>query len=118
MTHHDPPKHRCRGCQLAGLVPFPPDMPAPANWTPPPGSPAGRGEFPAAVAAAPAPARCRHLGAESVGLIDCPTCSGRVRLKAFPCALGLGEAGLAVPSRHCGLHCPGYAPAADATSSA
>jgi hypothetical protein len=111
VTHCNPPAPRCRGCQLAGLVPFPDDMPPPARL-------AGRGEFPTAVAAAPAPARCAHLGVEPVGLIDCPTCTGRVRLKAFPCALGLGEAGLAVPSRHCGLHCPGYTPAAGATSSA
>jgi hypothetical protein len=111
VSHCNPPAPRCRGCQLAGLVPFPEDMP-------PPGSPAGRGEFPTAVAAAPAPARCRHLGTEPVGLRDCPTCAGRVRKKEFACALGLGVAGRAVPSADCGLHCPGYAPAADATSSA
>jgi hypothetical protein len=108
VTHCNPPAPRCRGCQIAGLVPFLDDMP-------PPDSPVALGEFPAA---ASAPTRCTRLGTEPVGLRDCPTCTGRVRLKAFPCALGLGEAGLAVPSRHCGLHCPGYTPAAGATSSA
>jgi hypothetical protein len=118
LCGHNPPLRWCRQCKRAGLVPWEPGDSPPADWTPPPDSPAARGEFPAAVAATPAPARCAHLGAEPVGLIDCPTCTGRVRLKAFPCALGLGEAGLAVPSRHCGLHCPGYTPAAGATSSA
>jgi hypothetical protein len=64
------------------------------------------------------PARCAHLGTEPVGLRDCPSCRGRVRKKEFACALGLGVAGRAVPSQDCGLHCPGYTPATDATSSA
>jgi hypothetical protein len=45
----DPPRPRCRECQRAGLVPFPPDMPPPLAWTAPPGSPAARGEFPSPV---------------------------------------------------------------------
>jgi hypothetical protein len=67
----------------------------------------------------PPVARCAHLGTEKVGLRKCPTCTGNVRRKEYACALGLGVDGRAVPSEDCGPgRCPGYAPAADATSSA
>lgn len=58
-----------------------------------------------------AEARCLHLGADVVGLRQCPTCRGNVRLKEFACAVGLGVGGRAVPSLDCGPRCPGYRPA-------
>jgi hypothetical protein len=61
-----------------------------------------------------APARCRHLGTESVGLRNCPTCAGHVRRKEFACALrlGTGKGGTACPPVDCppGRACPGYIP--------
>lgn len=55
-------------------------------------------------------ATCRHLGAEPVGLRDCPTCGGRVRQKEFACTAGLGVGGRAVPTLDCSPACPGYFP--------
>jgi hypothetical protein len=72
--------------------------------TPTPGVP----DVPVMVAAGTV--ACRHLGKEPVGLRDCPTCAGRVRLKTFRCALGLGVAGEAVPSVDCGPQCSGFSP--------
>jgi FkbM family methyltransferase len=55
------------------------------------------------------PGPCVHLGPEVVGLRQCPTCRGNVRVKEFACALGLGVAGRAVPTQDCGPgRCAGY----------
>lgn len=60
---------------------------------------------------APPTGPCRHLGAEVVGYRECATCKGRVRLKEFACAVGLGVEGRAVPNRDCGPGlCSGYQP--------
>jgi hypothetical protein len=88
---HEPPIPTCRLCHLAGRFPWPP-------------------------AAVPSsPARCRYLGAIAVGLRGCESCTGRVQLKEFPCALRLGQGsgGAAAPRLDCppGRDCPGYQPA-------
>jgi hypothetical protein len=90
--NHNPPLPHCRLCQLHGRV---------AGGVAAPQLP---------VVVAIGEIACRHLGKEPVGLRDCPTCAGRVRLKAFRCALGLGVAGEAVPSVDCGPQCSGFSP--------
>jgi FkbM family methyltransferase len=55
------------------------------------------------------PGPCRHLGPDVVGLRQCPTCRGNVRVKEFACGLGLGVEGRAVPTQDCGPgRCVGY----------
>jgi hypothetical protein len=84
-------------------VTFPPNYvrrPGEAESPPTPGDPP---------LAAP-PARCVSLGVELVGLRQCQTCQGNVRLKEFACSLGLGVAGRAVPTIDCGPQCRGYEP--------
>lgn len=98
---HDPPKPWCRRCQLSGRVPFPVDMPPPKGWGV---------SIPGPSIATLRTGSCTFLGKESVGFRECPTCTGRVRLKEFACGAGLGIEGRAVPTVDCGPRCRGYTP--------
>lgn len=53
---------------------------------------------------------CVHLSDEPVGLRQCPSCRGNVRIKEFICGVGRGVEGKAVPSLDCGTRCKGYQP--------
>jgi len=101
MCSHDPTP-RCRRCQLAGVVPFPEDMPPPPEWEPP---------NPKVVTTRRLRSSplCLFLGEEATALRPCPTCKGTVRLKEFACAAGLGAGGRAVPTVDC-VGCKGYTP--------
>src|SRR5579872_7199565 len=59
----------------------------------------------------PAPLPCRHLGAPTGESALCPTCSGRVALKVFGCAIhGKCTQGKAVPGVACCTGCPDHSP--------
>ena len=56
-------------------------------------------------------AECVHLGPDTGTRRTCPTCSGRVELKVFQCAvLGICTKGKAVAGVACCTNCPEYSP--------
>lgn len=60
--------------------------------------------------AAPRPA-CRHLGPPTGGAVECPTCSGKVSLKLFACAVyEVCTPGKAAPGVANCPGCPSYSP--------
>ena len=57
-------------------------------------------------------APCRHLGPATGRTVSCPTCSGRVELKTFACAVhGECTAGKAAPGVACCTGCPDHSTA-------
>lgn len=61
--------------------------------------------------APPPPGPCRHLGEPTGELVECPTCSGSVRLKLRACAVfGKCTEGRAVDGVACCVGCPEYEP--------
>lgn len=68
--------------------------------------------IPGTVLVGPPRLPCRHLGPSTGETVECPTCSGRVQLKLFACAVhGTCTPGKAAPGVANCLGCDSYTPA-------